>query len=147
MAARLRLVPANRTQARQHVSDSHQARGSRLARDLLGEHDSSGTSASASLPLDPDRTRMGNGARSRPSARCTSETSSAAAANTGKFVKGPSDTPSRLLAFAVRRMPLARSDWAAAMLAELEKPEARRDIANRLLTEKTIARLVEYASS
>lgn len=34
----------------------------------------------------------------------------------------------------------------AAMQAELEKPETRRDIAARILTEKTIARLVEYAS-
>lgn len=32
------------------------------------------------------------------------------------------------------------------MLAELEKPETRRDIAGRLLTEKTLARLVGYAS-
>lgn len=31
------------------------------------------------------------------------------------------------------------------MQAELEKPEARRDIASRLLTEKTIAKLVSYA--
>ncbi|MGZ6004984.1 MAG: trigger factor [Candidatus Saccharimonadales bacterium] len=31
-----------------------------------------------------------------------------------------------------------------AMLAELEKPENRQDIANRLLTEKTVAKLVEY---
>jgi len=34
-----------------------------------------------------------------------------------------------------------------AMLAELEKPEARNDIAARLLTEKTIAKLVAYAIS
>lgn len=33
-----------------------------------------------------------------------------------------------------------------AMQAELDKPENRRDIAARLLTEKTIAKLVEYAS-
>lgn len=33
------------------------------------------------------------------------------------------------------------------MLAELEKPEARQDIASRLITEKTINKLVEYASS
>ena len=32
-----------------------------------------------------------------------------------------------------------------AMQAELEKPEARRDVASRLLTEKTIAKLVGYA--
>ena len=32
-----------------------------------------------------------------------------------------------------------------AMLAELDKPEARRDIANRVITEKTIAKLAEYA--
>ncbi len=33
------------------------------------------------------------------------------------------------------------------MQAELEKPEARRDIASRLLTEKTIAKLVSYAKA
>jgi len=32
------------------------------------------------------------------------------------------------------------------MQAELNKPESRRDIANRILTEKTIAKLVDYAS-
>lgn len=32
------------------------------------------------------------------------------------------------------------------MQGELDKPENRRDIANRLLTQKTVARLVEYAS-
>lgn len=31
------------------------------------------------------------------------------------------------------------------MQAELDKPEARRDVANRLMTEKTIAKLVSYA--
>ena len=34
----------------------------------------------------------------------------------------------------------------AAMQTELAKPEARRDIASRMLTEKTIAKLTEYAS-
>jgi len=33
-----------------------------------------------------------------------------------------------------------------AMQAELDKPEARREIANRLLSEKTIAKLTDYAS-
>ena len=33
------------------------------------------------------------------------------------------------------------------MQAELHKPEARRDIASRILTEKTVAKLVEYATS
>lgn len=33
------------------------------------------------------------------------------------------------------------------MQAELNKPEARRDILNRLVSEKTLAKLVEYASS
>jgi hypothetical protein len=32
------------------------------------------------------------------------------------------------------------------MRAELDKPENRRDIANRLLTEKTLAVLTNYAS-
>lgn len=32
------------------------------------------------------------------------------------------------------------------MQAELDKPENRRDIANRMLTQKTVAKLVEYAS-
>lgn len=32
------------------------------------------------------------------------------------------------------------------MQAELDKPESRRDIANRLLTQKTVQKLVEYAS-
>jgi trigger factor len=35
----------------------------------------------------------------------------------------------------------------AAMQAELDKPEARRDIASRLLTEKTIAKLVQFANA
>jgi trigger factor len=34
----------------------------------------------------------------------------------------------------------------AAMQAELDKPEAQQDIAARLLTEKTVAKLVDYAS-
>jgi len=34
-------------------------------------------------------------------------------------VKGALDMPGRLLAFAVRRMPPARSEWGSAMLAEL----------------------------
>jgi len=34
-------------------------------------------------------------------------------------VKGALDMPSRLLAFAARRMPPVRSEWGAAMLAEL----------------------------
>jgi hypothetical protein len=34
-----------------------------------------------------------------------------------------------------------------AMQAELNKPENQREIASRLLTEKTVAKLVEYASS
>ncbi len=33
-----------------------------------------------------------------------------------------------------------------AMLAELDKPEAKSDIASRILTEKTVAKLVEYAT-
>jgi FKBP-type peptidyl-prolyl cis-trans isomerase (trigger factor) len=32
------------------------------------------------------------------------------------------------------------------MQAELDKPENRRELANRILTEKTVARLVQYAS-
>jgi hypothetical protein len=32
------------------------------------------------------------------------------------------------------------------MQAELSKPEARRDITSRMLTEKTIAKLTDYAS-
>jgi FKBP-type peptidyl-prolyl cis-trans isomerase (trigger factor) len=32
------------------------------------------------------------------------------------------------------------------MLAELAKPEARRSVASRLLTEKTVAKLKEYSS-
>ncbi len=35
----------------------------------------------------------------------------------------------------------------AQMQAELDKPEARREIASRLLTEKTIAKVVEYAAA
>ena len=44
------------------------------------------------------------------------------------------------------RMQMLRSQYAAdkAMLAELAKPEAQRDIASRLLTEKTIKKLLEY---
>ena len=34
-----------------------------------------------------------------------------------------------------------------AMQAELDKPENRRDIAGRILTEKTIAKLVSYATN
>ncbi len=34
-----------------------------------------------------------------------------------------------------------------AMLAELDKPEAKSDIASRILTEKTVAKLVDYATS
>ena len=34
----------------------------------------------------------------------------------------------------------------AAMQAELDKPENQRDIVARILTEKTLAKLVEYAS-
>lgn len=34
-------------------------------------------------------------------------------------MKGAADLPGKLLALAVRRMPLARSDWGTAMLAEL----------------------------
>ena len=33
-----------------------------------------------------------------------------------------------------------------AMQAELEKDEARRDIASRIMTEKTIAKAVDYAT-
>jgi FKBP-type peptidyl-prolyl cis-trans isomerase (trigger factor) len=32
------------------------------------------------------------------------------------------------------------------MQAELDKPENRRDIASRMLTEKTVAKLIEYAT-
>lgn len=42
------------------------------------------------------------------------------------------------------RMQILKGQYQdAAMLAELEKPEARREIASRLLTEKTVQRLVE----
>jgi trigger factor len=45
------------------------------------------------------------------------------------------------------RMKLLRGQYTdAAMQAELSKPEARRDITSRMLTEKTIAKLTEYAS-
>jgi len=45
------------------------------------------------------------------------------------------------------RMQLLRGQYQdAAMQAELSKPEARRDITSRMLTEKTIAKLTEYAS-
>lgn len=45
------------------------------------------------------------------------------------------------------RMQLLRGQYTdAAMQAELSKPEARRDITSRMLTEKTIAKLTEYAS-
>src|SRR5690606_22216180 len=46
------------------------------------------------------------------------------------------------------RMQLLKSQYQdAQMQVELEKPETRRDIAARLLTEKTVNKLVEYASS
>ena len=46
------------------------------------------------------------------------------------------------------RMQLLKGQYTdAAMQAELEKPETRRDIANRLLSEKTIAQLTIYATS
>jgi hypothetical protein len=32
------------------------------------------------------------------------------------------------------------------MQAELDKPENRRDIASRMLTEKTVAKLIDYAT-
>jgi trigger factor len=45
------------------------------------------------------------------------------------------------------RMTLLKGQYNdPAMQAELDKPEARRDITSRLLTEKTIDKLVEYAS-
>lgn len=45
------------------------------------------------------------------------------------------------------RMQLLKGQYPdAQMQAELEKPEARRDIASRLLSEKTIAKLREYAT-
>jgi len=45
------------------------------------------------------------------------------------------------------RLKVLREQYSdPAMQAELNKPEARRDIANRILTEKTIAKLTEYAS-
>jgi len=46
------------------------------------------------------------------------------------------------------RMQLLKGQYQdAAMQAELDKPESRQNIANRLLTEKTIQKLVEYATS
>lgn len=46
------------------------------------------------------------------------------------------------------RMQVMKGQYTdAQMQAELEKPEARRDIASRLLTEKTIAKLVGYAKN
>ncbi len=43
------------------------------------------------------------------------------------------------------RMQILKGQYTdQAMQAELEKPEARRDIASRLLTEKTIKKLIEY---
>jgi trigger factor len=45
------------------------------------------------------------------------------------------------------RMQLLKGQYTdAAMQAELNKPEARRDILNRLVSEKTIAKLTDYAS-
>jgi trigger factor len=45
------------------------------------------------------------------------------------------------------RMKLLSGQYTdAAMQAELSKPEARRDITSRMLTEKTIAKLTDYAS-
>jgi trigger factor len=45
------------------------------------------------------------------------------------------------------RMQILKGQYQdAAMQTELEKPEARRDIAARMLTEKTIARLIDYAA-
>jgi trigger factor len=45
------------------------------------------------------------------------------------------------------RMQLLRGQYQdQAMQAELSKPEARRDITSRMLTEKTIAKLTEYAT-
>jgi len=47
-----------------------------------------------------------------------------------------------------QQMQLLASQYPdAKMQAELQKPEARRSIASRLLTEKTIAKLTEYAQS
>lgn len=46
------------------------------------------------------------------------------------------------------RMQLLKGQYNdPAMQAELDKPEARRDITSRMLTEKTIAKLAEYASN
>ena len=46
------------------------------------------------------------------------------------------------------RMQLLRGQYQdPKMQEELDKPEARRDIASRLLTEKTVAKLVEYATA
>ncbi len=46
------------------------------------------------------------------------------------------------------RLQVLKSQYSdAAMQAELDKPEARRDIASRLLTEKTIHKLVQYAAA
>jgi hypothetical protein len=59
---------------------------------------------------------MDKEARSRASRRGAKETGTVAAANGGEFVN---DAPSQLLTFAVRRIAVARSDWGAAMLAEL----------------------------
>ena len=45
------------------------------------------------------------------------------------------------------RMQVLKAQYTdASMQAELEKPETRKDIAARILTEKTIAKIVEYAS-
>lgn len=45
------------------------------------------------------------------------------------------------------RMQLLRGQYQdPQMQAELDKPEARRDIAGRLLTEKTLEKVVSYAS-
>ncbi len=45
------------------------------------------------------------------------------------------------------RMQLLKGQYPdPSMQAELDKPESRRDIASRMLTEKTVARLVEYAT-
>ncbi|HET6925051.1 MAG TPA: trigger factor, partial [Candidatus Saccharimonadales bacterium] len=46
------------------------------------------------------------------------------------------------------RMQLLKGQYQdPAMQAELDKPEARRDIASRMLSEKTIGKLTEYASA
>ena len=46
------------------------------------------------------------------------------------------------------RMQLLKGQYQdAAMQAELDKPESRQNIASRLLTEKTIHKLVEYATA